>query len=388
MNRTESKRHHLSDEALEAFGQKLDALRQGVLDDLGQRDVDHIRRMMRLSRYSEVGGRGLIHFSLNPVTWSLGVGLLSFSKILENMEVGHNIMHGQYDWTNDPELVSSDYEWDTVCDGDSWRRTHNYEHHTYTNIIGRDRDYGYGLLRLSDEVPWRPQHLVQFIQYGMLSIGFQWGVALHELEFDRIQQGEVTWKDKVPFLKRFARKGAQQLAKDYVLFPLLAGPMAPKVALGNALANLTRNVWASTIIFCGHFTEHAETFEPKVCENETRGQWYYRQLLGSSNFTGGQWLHRMSGHLSFQIEHHLFPDIPAARYEELAPKVRALCMEYGLPYNTGTFWQQYRTVLARIARYSLPPKKQWLIGVTSSLGGLRNTGRHISEQVPQLSAAA
>ena len=371
MNNIKTSHPRPSDAKLEEFGQKLDALRQTVLDDLGQRDVDHIRHMMRLCRYTEIGGRGLIHFSLNPLTFSVGVGLLSFSKILENMEIGHNIMHGQYDWTNDPDLVSSNYEWDTACEGDSWRLTHNFEHHTYTNIIGLDRDYGYGIVRLSDDIPWRPRHLVQFVHYGFLSAFFQWGVALNELEFDRIQSGDVRLRDKIPFLKRFVRKGARQIAKDYVFYPLLAGPMAPKVAIGNAMANLTRNLWASTIIFCGHFTEHAETFQPEECENETRGQWYYRQLLGSSNFTGGKWLHRMSGHLSFQIEHHLFPDIPAERYEELAPKVRALCEQYGLPYNTGTFGQQYRTVLARIARYSLPPKTRLLAGIGKRLRSAR-----------------
>jgi len=345
----------LSEAELETFGQKLDALRQEVLDDLGEEDVEYIRRMIRLKRYSEIGGRGLIHFSLNPFSWAAGIGLLSFSKILENMEIGHNIMHGQYDWTNDPDLVSQDYEWDTVCDGDSWRLTHNYEHHTYTNIIGMDRDYGYGIVRLSDDIPWKPAHLVQFVQYGLLTGLFQWGVALNELDVERIRSGDVSLRSKIPFLKRFVRKAARQVGKDYVFYPLIAGPMAPKVLAGNVLANLGRNLWASTIIFCGHFTENAETFQATECRDESRGAWYYRQLLGSSNFTGGKWLHIMSGHLSYQIEHHLFPDIPAHRYETLAPKVRALCEAYGVPYNSASFTAQYRTVLARIARHSLPP---------------------------------
>ena len=153
----------------EEFGKALDEIRQDVMDDLGQRDVDHIKGVMHKQRLAEIMGRGLIHFSLNPVTWAAGVGLLSASKILENMEIGHNIMHGQYDWTNDPELQSQSYDWDNVCDADSWRKTHNYEHHTYTNILGKDRDYGYAVLRLDDGVEWKPLHLVQFIQYGMLS---------------------------------------------------------------------------------------------------------------------------------------------------------------------------------------------------------------------------
>ena len=134
-------------EELEAFGAELDALRQSALEDLGERDAEYIRSIIRKQKVCEMTGRGLIHFSLTPISWGLGVGLLSASKILENMEIGHNVMHGQYDWMNDPELQSQNYEWDTVCDGDSWRKTHNYEHHTYTNILGKDRDYGYAVLQ-------------------------------------------------------------------------------------------------------------------------------------------------------------------------------------------------------------------------------------------------
>lgn len=353
---------------LDAFGRALDDIRQQVLEDLGPRDVAYIKGVMRKQQQSELVGRGLIHFSLNPLTWATGVGLLSVAKIVENMEIGHNIMHGQYDWTNDPDLQSQYYDWDNVCDAESWRKTHNYEHHTYTNILGKDRDYGYAVLRLDESVPWRPWHLVQFVQYGLLSGLFEYGVALHELEFDRIKNGEVKLSEKLPFLKRFASKARKQVLKDYLVYPLLAGPMAPKVVLGNGLANLGRNLWASTIIFCGHFTEDAQTFRQEDCETESRGQWYYRQLLGSSNFTGSKWLHIMSGHLSYQIEHHLFPDLPAHRYPEIAPKVQALCEQYAIPYNTGAFGKQFKTVLKRVGRYSLPPADSvWASFVPKSL---------------------
>lgn len=342
-------------EELDAFGAELDSIREAALADLGQRDADYIRSIMRKQKNCEIAGRGLIHFSLGPVGWGLGVSLLSVSKILENMEIGHNVMHGQYDWMNDPDLQSQTYDWDTVCDADSWRKTHNYEHHTYTNILGKDRDYGYGLLRLTDEEPWKPRHLLQFVNYGLLSVFFEWGVALNELDIDRIKSGEIKLRQKLPFLKRFAKKSSQQVVKDYVLFPALSGPLAVKVIAGNGLANLGRNLWTSTIIFCGHFTEEAETFSIEACQNESRGAWYYRQLLGSSNFTGGKWLHVMSGHLSYQIEHHLFPDVPAHRYPEMADQVREICERYDIPYNTGSFASQFKTVLKRIARHSLPP---------------------------------
>ena len=354
MNMAVRTENFVSIDAMESLGVALDQIRAEALADLGQRDADYIHDMIRKQRYCEIGGRALTHFSLNPLTWAAGVGLLSVSKILENMEIGHNVMHGQYDWMNEPELNSQRYEWDTTCDGDSWRKTHNYEHHTFTNIIGKDRDFGYGVLRLSDDIPWHIGFAPQLLTYAAMSVLFQYAVALHELEVDRIARKEITWRDKIPFAKRLLKKAAHQAGKDYVLFPLLAGPMAPKVFVGNALANLARNLWASTIIYCGHFTENAHAFAEADCQNETRGQWYYRQVLGSSNFTGGKWLHILSGHLSFQTEHHLFPDIPAHRYPELSEKVRAVLESHGIPYNTGSFGAQYRSVLKRLVKFSLP----------------------------------
>ena len=118
-------------------------------------------------------------------------------------------------------------------------------------------------------------------------------------------------------------KVRRQTLKDYVLFPVLTGPSAPFTLAGNAAANLTRNVWAFTIIFCGHFPDGTQEFTEEETADETRGQWYHRQLLGSANLTGGKLFHVLSGNLSFQIEHHLFPDIPAHRYAEISVEVRA-----------------------------------------------------------------
>ena len=58
-------------------------------------------------------------------------------------------------------------------------------------------------------------------------------------------------------------------------------------------------------------------------------------MLGSANLAGAKLSHVLSGNLTHQIEHHLFPDLPARRYPELAVEVREICQRYGLPYNTG-----------------------------------------------------
>ena len=139
--------------------------------------------------------------------------------------------------------------------------------------------------------------------------------------------------------------------------PLLAGPFAPFVFAGNMSSNLIRNVWSYMIIFCGHFPDGTQEFTVEEAQDESRGMWYFRQILGSANLTGGKFFHVLSGNLSHQIEHHLFPDMPARRYAEIAPEVQEICRRYGIPYNSGSLPRQFATVVRKIVKLALPPKK-------------------------------
>ena len=186
----------LSSEQLDAFGAELDAIRQRVIDDRGEADVSYMQRVIKTQRGLEVAGRGLLWFGCLPPAWLAGTAALSLSKILDNMEIGHNVMHGQFDWTNDPKLSSKGFEWDTACPGDQWRHSHNYMHHTHTNIVGKDRDIGYGVLRMSEDQEWRPYYLGNPLYATLLATFFQYGVALHDVEFERIASGETTLKEK------------------------------------------------------------------------------------------------------------------------------------------------------------------------------------------------
>ena len=354
---TKTEPSQLSPETIEAFGTEIDAIRRRLLSRVGASDARYIRRLVSVQRFAELGGRALLFAGILPPAWIGGVGLLALSKVLENMEIGHNVMHGQYDFMNDPVLRGARYEWDMVCDGDQWRHSHNYVHHTFTNIIGKDRDVGYGILRVADEQPWNLSHLFQPISALALMLLFQWGVALHDLELDRALRGDKPVRRVASEAKPIARKAAKQVLKDYVLFPLLAGPFGPVVLAGNASANVLRNVWAFLIIFCGHFPDGVHTYSLKDTAGETRAAWYLRQVRGSANISGGRWFHILSGNLSHQIEHHLFPDIPASRYPEAAAEVQAVCRKYGVPYTTGTLQEQIRSVARRILRLSLPPRK-------------------------------
>ncbi|MFE7422292.1 fatty acid desaturase family protein [Rhodococcus sp. NPDC057529] len=345
----------LSHDQVDEIGRELDALRDRTVADLGAEDREYIYKIIKAQRGFEVAGRGLMYLGFFPPAWIAGVGALGVSKILDNMEIGHNVMHGQYDWMREPGLNSRVFEWDTVCPADQWKHSHNYMHHTYTNILGRDRDIGYGILRIDEAQKWNPYYLGNPVYAFLLMMLFEWGVMMHDLEAENVIQGKRKWRDVKPLLKGWWRKAGRQVLKDYVIFPALTGPLFVPTLLGNVTANLIRNVWAYSIIFCGHFPTGVQSFTEDETAEETRGEWYVRQMLGSANIEGSPLFHIMSGNLSHQIEHHLFPDLPAHRYPEMAPVVEALCEKHGLPYNTGGFFKQIGSVWAKIFRFALPP---------------------------------
>jgi linoleoyl-CoA desaturase len=381
------------------------------------------------------------------------------------MEIGHNVMHGQWDWMNHPVVNSAAWDWDIASTAESWKHSHNYVHHTFTNIRGKDRDLGYEIMRIDPHQPWRPLYLLQPVYNLVLMALFEWAVAVHDMDIKAVRTGEKplgeAWKD----LKGIWRKARKQIAKDYVAFPLLSGvltaslqaaitsydlsfdalrprrrsrsearrrldrgwagtkrrslrhegviPLLDKLVTAlvdrridhlrpgrrsssgartrlerirdrarrqalsdarilpllkgrdsfrhtlaaNALANVVRNVWSHSIIFCGHFPDQTYTFSEEETAEETRGAAYVRQLVGAANIDGGPLFHVLSGNLGYQVEHHLYPDMPSTRYGEIAPRVREICERYGLPYNTGPLSKQLGMVHRTILRLAFPGGK-------------------------------
>jgi fatty acid desaturase len=348
----------LTEDQIEEIGTELDAIRKRVVNELGQEDRDYIHKIVKVQRALEVAGRGSLFLGFLPPFWLAGTAALGLSKILDNMEIGHNVMHGQYDWMRDPGLNSKMFEWDTACPADQWRHSHTYMHHTYTNIHDKDRDIGYGLLRMDESQRWNPYYLANPVAAFLLMTFFQYGVALHDLEAENLITGKRKLSDNKELWQGIWRKVGRQTLKDYVLFPALTGPLFLSTITANATANLVRNLWAYSIIFCGHFPTGVATFTEQECENESRGHWYVRQMMGSANITGGKLFHILSGNLSHQIEHHLFPDIPARRYPEISAEVKSICEKHALPYNTGGLTRQLGSTWSKIFRLALPNRSK------------------------------
>jgi NADPH-dependent stearoyl-CoA 9-desaturase len=271
-------------------------------------------------------------------------------------------------------------------------------------------------MRIDPHQKWHPVYLFQPLYNILLMTFFEWGVATHDLDFEAIKAGEKSKEEVNRQLKGMAGKARDQIVKDYIAFPVLSGLLgigfdAALAALGvdrakpepasrvkrtalrarrklerskprttgsviaelverrsfrapfygtlkaNFTANIIRNVWAHAIIFCGHFPDQTYTFSQAETEDESRGERYVRQLLGAANIEGGPMFHVMSGNLGYQVEHHLYPDMPSTRYGEIAPRVREICERYELPYNSGPFGRQLWSVHRTIARLAFPGGK-------------------------------
>ncbi|MFC6883677.1 MULTISPECIES: fatty acid desaturase family protein [Actinomadura] len=344
---------HLTDAELEKLGNELDALRQEVMADLGEADARYIRRVIALQRGLEVAGRGILMGASRRWAWWTGTAFLTVAKALENMEIGHNVMHGQWDWMRDPKIHSTTWEWDNACPSDQWKHAHNVLHHTYTNVLGKDRDLGYTILRINPAQDWRPVYLAQPVYNLAFAALFEFGNAVYDLGA-QLESGEKTEAELKAGLADIGRKFARQALKDYVAFPLMGGRNARHVLTANLAANILRNIWVHTVIFCGHFPGDVDVFPEETIEAETRGHWYLRQLLGSADISGGPLLHLLTGNLSHQIEHHLFPDVPSNRLAAIAPRIREVCDRYGLPYRSASFPRQVTGHWSKVLRLAFP----------------------------------
>ena len=360
----------LTDAEVARLGRDLDALRQQVLDARGSDDAAYIRRVITAQRALELTARALLLGSRHRPLWWLGTAALTVAKVLDNMEIGHNVLHGQWDWMRDPKIHSSTWNWDHASPPEQWKRAHNDRHHSHTNVLGKDNDLGYGILRVDESQQWRPRHLVQPVLNLVNACIFEYGVAMYDLDLGETLRARRGLSPQLRSeLLIVAHRARRHATRDYVLHPFLSAATGStrSTLSANVTANVVRNVWSHSVIMCGHFPEGVQTFEVEsVDPSETRGHWYLRQMLGAANISGPRLLHVLTGNLSHQIEHHLFPDLPSNQYRQIAPQVRALFDANGLRYHSAPLLKQVASAWHKVVRLSLP--NDWPTRVTHATG--------------------
>jgi linoleoyl-CoA desaturase len=351
-------------ERLRRFGEAIDAIRARVEARVGEEDLRYVRRLDRFSRAMEACGRVLLHVSFDPLTFGAGVTMLWIYKQLQATEIGHTVLHGAYDDLDGAdEYRSRSYRWDIPIDEESWRKGHNGRHHGATNVAGKDADIHFGPVRLTEQTPhtWKNWLQVPFA-LGILAPNFAFLMNLH---FTGVSDA---WDDnglpgKLDFLpdrsrtsvlaayRRALRKYVPYYLKNYVFFPLLAGPGFAKVLFGNWLAETARDIYSAATIYCGHVGPETASW-PEGTKSRGRGEWYAMQVEATNDFEVSRPISILCGGLDRQIEHHLFPKLAPERLREIAPEVRAACEAHGVRYRTASWGKTLWAALRHIARLS------------------------------------
>ena len=270
-------------------------------------------------------------------------------------------MHGQYDWMRDPAHELQDASSGTTCArADQWRHSHNYMHHTFTNILGKDRDIGYGILRMEDQPEVAPvlpgQPGVRVRADDDVRVGRH---GVHDLEAENIVKGTRKLERRTSRCSRAIwKQGRQAGAQGLPAVPgCCPGPLFVPTTREREREREPRSATSGR-----SRSSSAGTSRPATAtftrggdgERVTGTSGTCARCSGSANITGSPLFHILSGNLSHQIEHHLFPDIPARRYPQIAAEVEALCEKYGLPYNTGRFSKQIGSTWGKIFRLAVP----------------------------------
>ncbi|MCB9597456.1 MAG: fatty acid desaturase [Sandaracinaceae bacterium] len=355
------------DERLERFGHAIDALRARVKAEIGEEDVRYIQRVQTVSRVAEVVGRTLLVVSFDPLTYTFGVVSLFVHKQLEAAEIGHTVLHGAFDGLEGADAFQSKgYRWKIPIDEDSWRRGHNARHHGGTNVAGRDPDIHFGNVRLTEETPHHWYHRGQlatsvFVIWPFFA--FHMGAHFAGLIDAYVGNGR---EDELDFLRdrspasvrdawrRALRGWGPYYLREWIFWPAVAGPLAPKVLLGNVLSDVMRDdVYSAVTIFCGHVGEETASY-PEGTTPKGRGHWYAMQVEASNDFDVSFPVSVLCGALDRQIEHHLFPRFPTQRLRQIAPEVKQICEQHGVEYRSASWPRTLMSALKKIRRLGRP----------------------------------
>ena len=350
---------------LREFASRIDAIRARVDAEVGAADVAYIKKVRHVSTAMEVVGRTLIHVSIDPATFTVGVAALWVHKQLEVAEIGHTALHGTFDKLPGAEQFRSKiFRWRFPVDEESWRHGHNVRHHQYTNIAGRDPDIHFGQVRLNARTPHLARHYLQVPM--MLAHLSQFGLAINvhvtgviDAVFGNGRPERFDFlPDDRPETKRAAyrralRKLIPYYGRELVLFPALAGPLWWKVLAGNLLTEGMRDVYTAATILCGHVGQDIADY-PEGTRAGDRGHWYRMQVEAARDIEVSWPLSVLCGALDYQIEHHLFPRLPTNRLREIAPEVRAACAACGVAYHSDTWPRALAQVGRRLWQLSFP----------------------------------
>ncbi len=357
----------LNDQQLEAFGREIAEVGGRVRAKLGNDDdAWYLRALIWTNRACEVVGRGLIHFSFEPITYILGVIILSIHFNLE-VTFGHNCGHGAFNSLRgrkglDRYNTGSYHPAKLPASFKGWIYSHNGLHHSRPNVVGDDPDTGFELLRvtrLQGRSSWLHHIQLYIVLLTNLPTFLVLGYRSYLIEGRR--DTRFAFRHSSGPVLRDALK--RQLTENryflynWLLYPLLAGVFflslghALKVLSANLLAEALRGLTYGSMFHMGHHTGTVKFYRSDF-EPANKAEWYLLQAETAHNVNLRTPLKHVFGGLDLQIEHHLFPDLPPNRLHEIRPDIERICKKYGVNYSNASFLTSARLFLQNYARHA------------------------------------
>ncbi len=358
---------------INGFAEEIKRLGKDAKATVGKKEVRHVIAMDWLFRIMYVIGLATSWIAINPVS----IFLLGMVKSCRWTMMGHFILHRAYDRIEGiPKMYTSKVfakgwrrfiDWfDWMVPG-AWEFEHNFLHHYYTGEVG-DPDFpqkNVSTIRES-KMPKFLKYIYAFILMSTWRYVYYAPNTLfyHELKkksneaVDEAMRYEEEYKKSFPgsrIYSPFSKFGAKYWVKcllpyglfNFVIIPLLFFPLGTHamwmVFWNMILAELFTNIHTFLIVVTNHAGDDVPYFDDRV---ETKAEFYFRQVVGSVNYScGNEVVDIMHGYNNYQIEHHLWPDLPMNKYRELQPKVEKLCAKYGIPYKKDSVWVRSKKLL-------------------------------------------
>lgn len=338
---------------------------------VGESDLAHIRNVTAYGKAIDARRLELLR-SGGPGAYRRAAVLEMLYRLLQFSELGHNILHGTYDHLADNGEYHADrYMWDFNVDTDKWKVMHHEGHHPYTNILGKDHDLGYSVVRGQAAQDWFGHHAVQVAIVGAVAPFFAQVAPFIVANCARLIEGKPFWSRET--LRTPVRIAWSDTVRRLVTEPMSTGRNFLPAMLANHVGGAAGYASVLFLVAIEHHAGEMEVF-PDPGPDETHDEYYRRQIRGSRNFLRSRKLDAklerilaeevrfenrpdfriFYGGLDTHVEHHLFPDLPPNRQREIAPQVKEIVLRHGLPYHETPIGESAAALLKAITGLSIP----------------------------------
>jgi len=339
---------------------------KATIGEATQEDFEHLLKMERWGRMFTFSGYFLVAIisldelmagGMNPfIFWPfaiLAALLISTGNVGRWANVTHPILHGAYDKVpNIPAKYTKKHfangsrrwlDWLDWIHPKAWMYEHNIMHHYHLGEADDPDNVERNMQWLiQSKTPMWARRLFVYLFAGTWKFTYYAPNTLRILQNKKLKEEnkkeilDYEFDPRTPFgFELWWNYYLPYFAIKFIVIPALFIPLGI-TAVWNALivvimAEFFANLHSFLVIVPNHSAEDIYMFNKPY---KGHGEFYLRQIMGSVNYkTGSDFNDYVHGFLNYQVEHHLFPDMPLSFYQKTQPLVKEICKKHNLEYR-------------------------------------------------------